>query len=142
MTVKPGAYVARGLRYRGRHDRRSARRICSSRSSRPKSVGKGTGLGLAMVYGAVRQNGGHIEVHSQVDQGSAFEVYMPAATSGSAFPKPPLPAAAIAQARGTSILLVEDEQAVRSFATRALRRSGHEIHAFANGEDALAALSS
>jgi signal transduction histidine kinase/ActR/RegA family two-component response regulator len=141
VDVRPGAYVLLEVSDTGAGMTEEVRAHLFEPFFTTKDVGKGTGLGLAMVYGAVRQNRGHIEVHSEVDDGSIFKIYLPAAT-GVAAAAPPAPAAAVARARQASIVLVEDDDAVRSFATNALARFGHEIHAFANGEEALAALSS
>jgi signal transduction histidine kinase len=141
VDVKPGAYVLLEVSDDGTGMTEEVRAHLFEPFFTTKDVGKGTGLGLAMVYGAVRQNGGHIEVHSELDKGSSFKIYLPAA-AGAASAVPPAPTAAIAQARRASILLVEDDVAVRAFAANALARFGHHIHAFANGEDALAALSS
>jgi two-component system, cell cycle sensor histidine kinase and response regulator CckA len=106
-----------------------------------KEAGKGTGLGLAMVYGAVHQNGGHIEVESQVGRGSTFKIYLPAAPAGVAAAvaraRPPA-----ARTRPTSILLVEDHSKVAAFAKAALEDLGHVVHAFPDGESALRALPS
>ncbi|MES1173034.1 MAG: PAS domain S-box protein [Myxococcales bacterium] len=103
-----------------------------------KAAGKGTGLGLAMVYGAVRQNGGRIEVYSELGRGTAFKIYLPAAKSApvAALPRTASPT----KTRTTSVLLVEDDARVRLFATNVLTRLGHHVHAFASGDDALAAL--
>ena len=105
-----------------------------------KERGKGTGLGLAMVYGAVQQNGGRIEVCSEPGQGTRFKIYLPVVkevsqrTSG-----PPTIASG---ARSATILLVEDHPSVRGLANRALTSFGHDVRAFASGADALHALPS
>lgn len=104
-----------------------------------KDAGKGTGLGLAMVYGAVQQNGGRIEVYSEPGRGTTFKIYLPAQTAS----RDPLPeTSSVRAARPTCILLVEDDARVRTFAQRVLAGLGHAVHAFPNGEAALAALSS
>jgi CheY-like chemotaxis protein len=104
-----------------------------------KEAGKGTGLGLAMVYGAVHQNGGHIAVESEVDQGSIFRIYLPAAAPGmtAAVVRARPPAA---RTRPASILLVEDHSKVAAFAKAVLEGLGHVVHAFPDGESALRAL--
>src|SRR6478735_1176568 len=86
-----------------------------------KGPGKGTGLGLAMVYGAVRQNGGRIEFESEVNRGTTFKLYLPRATAALAAPEAPaaLPAA---QPGSASILLVEDDPNVRAFAKTVLEQ--------------------
>jgi signal transduction histidine kinase len=104
-----------------------------------KGVGKGTGLGLAMVYGGVKQNGGSIEVRSELGRGSEFRLYFPAGrplseSSGPA-PRPHLP-------RGKeTILVVEDEPLVRALARGILERQGYQVVACASGAEALEALS-
>jgi two-component system, cell cycle sensor histidine kinase and response regulator CckA len=101
-----------------------------------KELGKGTGLGLATVYGIVKQSGGYIQATSTVGQGSTFEVYLPA--SGGA---PSGGATAAAQetpvGRGETVLLVEDEDAVRLAARKALARGGFNVVEARNGEEAL-----
>lgn len=104
-----------------------------------KDAGKGTGLGLAMVYGAVQQNGGRIEVYSEPGRGTTFKIYLPAQKAARTAP---LPTSTAPTTRATSILLVEDDERVRAFAELVLTRSGHTVHAFPNGEAALAALTS
>jgi two-component system sensor histidine kinase/response regulator len=101
-----------------------------------KAIGKGTGLGLPMVYGTVQQSGGMIEVHSQLGQGTTFDLYFPRtaepADSRQAF------TTAVLDHRGTeTVLLVEDEPALRDLAEQALRGYGYQVHAVATGAEAL-----
>ncbi|MBN9522390.1 response regulator [bacterium] len=91
-----------------------------------KGVGKGTGLGLATVYGIVKQSGGHVGVYSEVGVGTTFKVYLPRAESGpgggTAPPRPPAPP------RGTeTVLVVEDEDAVRALTRHVLRHAGYVV---------------
>jgi len=105
-----------------------------------KGPGQGTGLGLAMVYGAVQQNGGRIEVVSEPNQGTTFKILLPAADGVPHEPPARTPAAA--GRGGATIVLVEDDPRVRRLANAALASFGHHVHAFANGADALRALAS
>jgi len=100
-----------------------------------KEVGKGTGLGLAMVYGIVQQSGGRIEVESEPDRGSTFRVYLP--LTGEAPPPPVAVEAATPAAGKETILLVEDEEAVRQLACRTLRAQGYNVLEAADGVAAL-----
>ena len=101
-----------------------------------KEQGKGTGLGLATVYGIVQQSGGHITVYSQPGQGATFRLYFPRvedpADRGSGIrPRPKIP-------KGSeTILLVEDEKEVRELAREALRRGGYAVLEAHDGEQAL-----
>jgi signal transduction histidine kinase/CheY-like chemotaxis protein len=141
VDVKPGAYALLEVSDTGAGITEEVRAHLFEPFFTTKEAGKGTGLGLAMVYGAVRQNGGHIDVHSKLGEGSTFKIYLPAAT-GAVSATPPAPGSVKTPARRGTILLVEDDDAVRGFAAGALARFGHKVHAFANGEEALAALSS
>src|SRR6187431_367907 len=103
-----------------------------------KGPGKGTGLGLAMVYGAVQQNGGRIEVYSEPEHGTTFKIYLPRVASAERevrVPDRPSP-----RSGGEMILLVEDDDRVRGFAATVLERFGYEVHAFSAPAQALAAL--
>ena len=96
----------------------------------------GTGLGLATVYGIIRQSGGHIEVYSEVGQGATFKIYLPRVDAPKeeslAFVEP----AASFDGSGT-ILLVEDEDMVRAFTADVLRRRGYQVLEAAEGRQAL-----
>lgn len=102
-----------------------------------KETGKGTGLGLATVYGIVKQHNGWVEVQSTVQQGTAFRVFLPVCaddspTEGRAQPAP------ASTGRGTEcVLVVEDEDHVRTLTATALRRNGYRVWEAASGQDAL-----
>ena len=105
-----------------------------------KPVGQGTGLGLSTVYGVVKQSGGFITVDSDLGKGTIFQIYLPrhAATEAeAAVPDEPERAAHRDVTGQDTILLVEDEDAVRSFAARALRMRGYTVMEASGGEAAL-----
>jgi len=97
-----------------------------------KGIGKGTGLGLATVYGLVKQNGGYVEVAIEDGKGSLFTILLPRAAAHTA------PAIAPASSQTTeTILIVEDEKGVRDFIGGVLRQSGYTVIEAADGEAAL-----
>jgi two-component system cell cycle sensor histidine kinase/response regulator CckA len=104
-----------------------------------KPVGQGTGLGLATVYGIVKQSGGFITVDSEVGKGTRFNIYLPRrkVEAGEAAPAEAAPSIARDVTGQDTILLVEDEEAVRSFAARALRMRGYNVLEAGGGEEAL-----
>jgi len=105
-----------------------------------KGPGKGTGLGLATVYAVVQQAGGGIYVYSEPGRGSIFKVYLPRIETASDAASAIAPAAQAgiqAPAQGT-VLLVEDEAGVRSFAAQVLEDAGYRVLEAASGEDAVA----
>ena len=91
-----------------------------------KGQGEGTGLGLATVYGIVKQSGGHVRVESQPGQGAAFKVFLPR-VEGEVEQAPDHRAPQESPSRSATILLVEDDAAVRRLVARALARVGHEL---------------
>ena len=101
-----------------------------------KEKGKGTGLGLSTVYGIVKQSNGHVAVYSAVGRGTTFRIYLPRVERHPA--RPPTVVAKAASLRGgETILVVEDEPAVRSLVEQLLRQNGYTVHAAANGEAAI-----
>ena len=101
-----------------------------------KGPTKGTGLGLATVYGIVKQSGGHIEVYSEVSQGTTFKIYLPRAKDGEPVTAG-LPAPQQIRGGTETILLVEDEEGVRTLAKTVLRKRGYTILEAQNGGEAL-----
>ena len=101
-----------------------------------KEVGKGTGLGLATAYGIVQQSGGTITVTSEADQGSTFVVDLPQAVGEAVTP---IPVLSTEPARGgtETVLLVEDEEAVRNLTRRVLEHHGYAVLSAPTGEAAL-----
>jgi len=100
-----------------------------------KSPDKGTGLGLATVYGIVKQSDGEIWVYSEPNRGTSFKLFFPRLDETSARDKTPQHAPAVGGAE--TILLVEDEEPIRKVAQRILEKSGYRVLAAANGREAL-----
>lgn len=103
-----------------------------------KEVGKGTGLGLSMAYGIIRQHDGYINVYSEAGRGTTFKIYLPIG-EGEAETVEAMPALEFAPAiTGTeTILLVEDESALREYAKDVLEKHGYTVITAENGEDAV-----
>jgi signal transduction histidine kinase len=101
-----------------------------------KPEGQATGLGLAMVYGFVRQSGGHVRLSSITGRGTKFSIYFPRVPPA---PAPPRLGTSIGPSSGIvqTILLVEDEEGVRDVAARVLRRAGYRVLEAADGIEAL-----
>jgi two-component system cell cycle sensor histidine kinase/response regulator CckA len=101
-----------------------------------KAVGQGTGLGLSTCYGIIKQSGGHISVYSELARGATFKIYLPQVEQQAKIPTHPLASPGLP--RGTeTILLVEDDPALREMAATLLRRLGYTVLAASNGIEAL-----
>jgi NO-binding membrane sensor protein with MHYT domain/nitrogen-specific signal transduction histidine kinase/ActR/RegA family two-component response regulator len=103
-----------------------------------KEVGKGTGLGLSMVYGFIRQSDGHIKIYSEVGYGTSVKLYFPRVAAAA---PSHAPARRSALARGSErILVVEDEEAVRTIVGEQLRSLGYDVKLAGDADEALALL--
>ena len=100
-----------------------------------KPDGKGTGLGLAMVFGFIKQSGGHLNIYSEPQEGTTIRLYLPRAQEAGALPRAGSP---VSLPRGSAtILVVEDEAAVREVAATMLQELGYRVVEAADGEEAL-----
>ena len=100
-----------------------------------KEVGKGSGLGLSMVYGFVKQSGGHIRIYSEIGHGTTIKLYLPPARGQ--VEAAPAPAPALPRGNET-IMVVEDDALVRNFVIAQLQSLGYRTVGAANGPAALA----
>ncbi len=104
-----------------------------------KEKGKGTGLGLSTVYGIIKQSEGYITCYSEPGKGTTFTIYLPLTVQGA--DKPLVAPAPVAASRWTeTILLVDDDSAVRRLARIALEKAGYTVIEASGGEEALAAV--
>ena len=93
-----------------------------------KDVGKGTGLGLSMVYGFVKQSGGHVKIYSEPDQGTSIKIYLPRFYGAEDAPDEHAErASAKPDGQGELVLLVEDEESVRTLTADSLRELGYQV---------------
>lgn len=104
-----------------------------------KAVGKGSGLGLSMVFGFTKQSGGHIKIYSELDEGTSIKLYFPKA-SGDHPGNPEPPKKNIPESGTEHILIAEDDDLVRQNLERQLRALGYRVTAVSSGHEALNAL--
>jgi PAS domain S-box-containing protein len=102
-----------------------------------KEVGQGTGLGLSMVYGFVKQSGGHVKVYSEIGHGTSIKLYVPRADPDSLLDESPIFVEGAPSTGHETILVVEDEQAVRAAAVAILTSLGYEVLEAEDGPTAL-----
>jgi signal transduction histidine kinase/CheY-like chemotaxis protein len=103
-----------------------------------KPKGRGTGLGLASVYGVVRQSGGDISLYSEPGHGTMVKIFLPSAAGGQVSrPAAPVPAESASAAQGGTVLLVEDDPAVRKLVSRSLGVLGFQVLEVPDGFAAL-----
>jgi signal transduction histidine kinase len=102
-----------------------------------KEIGKGTGLGLATVYGIVKQHNGWVDVQSAANKGTVFRIFLPTCTENSQ-PEDPSQTPKTTANKGTEcVLVVEDEDRVRTLTVAVLRKNGYRVLEAASGKDAL-----
>jgi CheY-like chemotaxis protein len=115
-----------------------------ARSTEPffttKGVGKGTGLGLAMIHGLTMQSGGGLRLRSRLGIGTEVELWLPVATDDSARPASQMPIVPVASARQLMILAVDDDELVLINTVAMLEDLGHTVFQASNGEEALKVL--
>ncbi len=135
LEIQPGSYVCVSFRDTGVGMDHATRERMFDPFFTTKELGRGTGLGLATVFGIVKQSGGYITVHSEPGHGSTIDLYIPLVASADSTTSHAEPAPA--PSRHETILLVEDEEAVRRAMHNALRKLGYNVLVAANAGEAL-----
>jgi CheY-like chemotaxis protein len=134
--VPPGDYVVMSVNDTGQGMDAATRARIFEPFFTTKEVGKGTGLGLSTVYGITRQSGGHVWVFSELGQGTTFKIYLPRVNEPPRAPSDPAaPPLFVAEAPAT-ILIVEDNKAVRELIERVLSGAGYTVHLAGNPMEA------
>jgi PAS domain S-box-containing protein len=134
--VEPGSYVMVGVSDTGHGMDEETRTRIFEPFFTTKAVGEGTGLGLAMVYGFVKQSGGHIEAASVPGHGTTFRIFLPRVFDAEAATAPQEEVAPIPKGHET-ILLVEDEEVVRNLSRRVLQSAGYTVLVARHGPEAI-----
>ncbi len=134
--IKPGKYVRVTVADSGKGMDRETMERAFEPFFTTKDKSEGTGLGLATVYGIVKQAGGHIFIYSEEGRGTSVKMHFPAEYGDAKTVKPESGRPAIGS--GERIVVAEDEPAVRTMVKRILESNGYEVAQFSNGREALA----
>jgi signal transduction histidine kinase/CheY-like chemotaxis protein len=139
--VRPGQYVMIAVADSGAGMDAATRERAFEPFFTTKDIGRGTGLGLSQVYGFVRQSGGHVRIYSELGEGTTVKIYLPRDLGGSESTEPAIPKYELPRAIGTEcILVVEDEDTLRTFTVEALSDLGYHVLAARHGPEALSLL--
>jgi CheY-like chemotaxis protein len=134
INIEPGPYVALSVIDTGPGMDAATRARAFEPFFTTKPVGEGTGLGLSTAYGIVKQSGGYIWLYSEPGQGTTVKVYLPQVRDPVSRPSRPVTAP---RGQGETLLVVEDEETVRTLARRTLEEAGYRVLVAADGRSAL-----
>ena len=134
ISIEHGPYVALSVSDTGPGMDPATRSRAFEPFFTTKPVGEGTGLGLSTAYGIIKQSGGYIWLYSEPGHGTAVKVYLPQVLDPVSRPSRPVTAP---RGEGETLLVVEDEEAVRTLARRTLEEAGYRVLVAANGRSAL-----
>jgi two-component system, cell cycle sensor histidine kinase and response regulator CckA len=137
LNLDPGSYVMLGIRDTGSGMDTQTRDRVFEPFFTTKAKGKGTGLGLPTVYGIVDQSGGAISIDTAVGRGTSIRIYLPVTLSTEEPARPEPVAPSMDHGGSETLLLVEDNDAVRELAVHALRKRGYTVHEARNAEEAI-----
>ncbi|MEO7137776.1 MAG: response regulator [Gemmatimonadales bacterium] len=133
-AIQPGLYIVLSVTDTGAGMDPATRARAFEPFFTTKPVGQGTGLGLSTAYGIVKQSGGYIWLYSEPGHGTSVKLYLPRASDPVSRPSRPVVAP---RGQGETILVVEDEEAVRTLARRTLEEAGYEVLEAATGGEGL-----
>ena len=136
LTVEPGSYCMLAVSDNGTGMERETSKRVFEPFFTTKEKGKGTGLGLSTVYGIVKQSGGTIWVYSEPGEGTIVKLYLPCVDDEEELPAPVREPRPVGECTET-ILVVDDDEGIRSFAAKALEAKGFRVLAARSGQDAL-----
>ena len=135
LALEPGAYVMLAVTDTGAGMDEETRAHAFEPFFTTKAKGKGTGLGLATVYGIIDQSGGGITMDTAPGRGTSIRIYLPVTTASPIADRPHV--APLATEGTETLLLVEDNDAIRDISARALRRRGYTVYEARNAEEAI-----
>ncbi|MDH4265338.1 MAG: PAS domain S-box protein [Deltaproteobacteria bacterium] len=137
VSVKPGSYVMLAVSDNGCGMDKETQSHLFEPFFTTKEKGKGTGLGLSTVYGIVKQSGGNIWAYSEVGQGTTFKIYLPMVIQAVKEKYEPVERRRISTRGKETILVVEDEKAVRKMIRKTLQNKGYTVLEAQHGQEAL-----
>ena len=137
VSVKPGFYVLLAVSDTGMGMDKETQSHLFEPFFTTKEKGKGSGLGLSTAYGIVKQSGGNIWAYSEPGRGTTFKIYMPRVEKSTKRYRPKTSATTVAPRGTETILLVEDEDSVRSMVSKVLQSKGYTVLEASHGQEAL-----